>query len=107
MDFQGSLCVLRRIFGRDDPSFAFPASMLASVAFKKYPDTTVALYVMWKAAQVTLTPLPKAHHFKWAIADHLQHRDPKGPGAKSARLSRVSLLSEHWNLVPCRLVRAH
>ncbi|KAH1008900.1 transmembrane protein 135 [Dendroctonus ponderosae] len=51
--FRGSLCVLRRIFGRDDPAFAFPASMLASVAFKKYPDTTVALYVMWKAAQIT------------------------------------------------------
>ncbi|ERL90703.1 hypothetical protein D910_08050 [Dendroctonus ponderosae] len=45
--FRGSLCVLRRIFGRDDPAFAFPASMLASVAFKKYPDTTVALYITY------------------------------------------------------------
>lgn len=51
--FRGSLCVLRRIFGRDDPAFAFPASLLAAISFKKYPDTTVALYVMWKAAQIT------------------------------------------------------
>ncbi|CAG9761508.1 unnamed protein product [Ceutorhynchus assimilis] len=51
--FRGSLCILRRIFGKDHPSYAFPASLLASLAFKKYPDTTVGLYVMWKAAQIT------------------------------------------------------
>ncbi|XP_066156994.1 transmembrane protein 135-like isoform X1 [Euwallacea fornicatus] len=51
--FRGSLCILRRIFGKDNASFAFPASFLAGLAFKKYPDTTVALYVMWKAAQIT------------------------------------------------------
>ncbi|XP_050295670.1 transmembrane protein 135-like [Anthonomus grandis grandis] len=51
--FRGVLCTLRRIFGKDDPVFAFPASLLASVAFKKYPDTTVALYVAWKSAQIT------------------------------------------------------
>ncbi|XP_076272486.1 transmembrane protein 135-like isoform X1 [Rhynchophorus ferrugineus] len=51
--FRGSLCVMRRIFGMDDPFMAFPASLIASLAFKKYPDTTVALYVMWKAAQIT------------------------------------------------------
>lgn len=51
--FRGSLCVLRRICGKDHPIFAFPASLLAGLAFKRYPDTTVALYVMWKAAQIT------------------------------------------------------
>ncbi|KAL1517740.1 hypothetical protein ABEB36_001471 [Hypothenemus hampei] len=51
--FRGSLCILRRIFGKDDATFAFPASLLAALAFKKYPDTTVALYILWKAAQIT------------------------------------------------------
>ncbi|XP_004518189.1 transmembrane protein 135 [Ceratitis capitata] len=45
-------CTLRHSFGRDDPRFAIPAGLLASVAFTKYPDVTVALYVMWKALQI-------------------------------------------------------
>lgn len=52
---QAVLCLLRWITGKNEPSHAIPAGLLAGVAFVKYPDTTVALYVMWKAAQVTTT----------------------------------------------------
>ncbi|KAJ8924714.1 hypothetical protein NQ315_000866 [Exocentrus adspersus] len=51
--FRASLCILRRIRGKDSPSHALPAGLLAGLAFTRYPDTTVALYVMWKAAQIT------------------------------------------------------
>lgn len=50
--FQASMCILRRTTGKDRPSHAFPAGLLAGIAFVRYPDTTVSLYVMWKAAQV-------------------------------------------------------
>ncbi|XP_017494604.1 PREDICTED: transmembrane protein 135-like, partial [Rhagoletis zephyria] len=49
--YKGVSCTLRHSFGRDDPRFAIPAGLLASTAFTKYPDVTVALYVMWKALQ--------------------------------------------------------
>lgn len=52
MEFQGINCVLRRTTGKDSPYHAIPAGLLAGLAFKQYPDTTVALYVMWKTAQV-------------------------------------------------------
>ncbi|KAJ8948984.1 hypothetical protein NQ318_023008 [Aromia moschata] len=48
-----SLCILRRLTGKDNPSHAIPAGLIAGIAFTRYPDTTVALYVMWKAAQIT------------------------------------------------------
>ncbi|XP_060535730.1 transmembrane protein 135-like isoform X2 [Cylas formicarius] len=51
--FRGALCALRRLYGEDRPWYAVPAGLLAAFAFKRYPDTTVALYVMWKAAQIT------------------------------------------------------
>ncbi|KAJ8968444.1 hypothetical protein NQ314_002303 [Rhamnusium bicolor] len=51
--FRASLCILRRLTGKDNPSHALPAGLLAGIAFTRYPDTTVALYVMWKAAQIT------------------------------------------------------
>nr|XP_036232695.1 transmembrane protein 135-like [Bactrocera oleae] len=50
--YKGVSCTLRHSFGRDDPLFAIPAGLLASVSFTKYPDVTVALYVMWKALQI-------------------------------------------------------
>lgn len=50
--YKGISCTLRHSFGRDDPRFAIPAGLLASVSFTKYPDVTVALYVMWKALQI-------------------------------------------------------
>ncbi|KAF2898931.1 hypothetical protein ILUMI_07245 [Ignelater luminosus] len=51
--FRGLSCVLRRATGRDSPYYAIPAGLLAGIAFKQYPDTTVALYVLWKMAQIT------------------------------------------------------
>ncbi|XP_011192507.2 transmembrane protein 135 [Zeugodacus cucurbitae] len=50
--YKSASCILRHSFGRDDPRFAIPAALLASVSFTKYPDVTVALYVMWKALQI-------------------------------------------------------
>lgn len=44
--------MLRRITGIDSDLYAIPAGLLAGTAFTKYPDNTVAMYVMWKAAQV-------------------------------------------------------
>lgn len=49
------MCTLRRITGKDAASHAVPAGLIAGLAFRKYPDTTVALYVLWKAAQITYT----------------------------------------------------
>ena len=50
--FQLVSCALRRFYGYDSQYHAIPAGMIASVSFVMYPDTTVALYVMWKALQV-------------------------------------------------------
>lgn len=50
--FQLTSCSLRHITGKDDPLHAIPSAFLASIAFSSYPDTTVALYVFWKALQV-------------------------------------------------------
>lgn len=50
---QSMSCLLRHSFNRDDAVFAIPAGLVASVAFTQYPDNTVALYVMWKAIQVS------------------------------------------------------
>lgn len=41
----------------DKPSYSIPAAMLASVAFLSYPDKTAALYIMWKAMQITYNML--------------------------------------------------
>lgn len=51
---QLSSCSLRHIFGKDDPMYAIPSAFLASIAFASYPDTTIALYVFWKALQVKI-----------------------------------------------------
>ncbi|XP_013107337.2 transmembrane protein 135 [Stomoxys calcitrans] len=45
-------CGLRHSFNRDDPRFAIPAGLIGSLSFFYYPDTTVALYVMWKTLQI-------------------------------------------------------
>lgn len=45
--------MLRRIDGKDCPYHAVPAGLIAGIAFLQYPDTTVALYVLWKTAQIT------------------------------------------------------
>lgn len=46
-------CFLRHCLNRDDALIALPAGLVASAAFTQYPDNTVALYVMWKAIQVS------------------------------------------------------
>ncbi|XP_055384386.1 transmembrane protein 135-like [Condylostylus longicornis] len=51
--YKASSCSLRHLFGKDDPLFALPAGLISSVAFTKYPDVTIALYVMWKMLQIT------------------------------------------------------
>lgn len=53
LSLQLTSCSLRHIFGNDDPLYSVPAAFLASIAFANYPDTTVALYVFWKALQVS------------------------------------------------------
>lgn len=51
--FRALSCLFRRITGKDSPYHAIPAGLIAGTAFMQYPDTTVALYVMWKMAQIT------------------------------------------------------
>lgn len=51
--FQGCSCSLRHLTGRDDTRYAIPCALVASTAFFSYPDTTVALYAMWKMLQIT------------------------------------------------------
>lgn len=46
-------CLLRHSFNQDHAVFSVPAGLVASLAFTQYPDNTVALYVMWKAIQVS------------------------------------------------------
>ncbi|XP_029166358.1 transmembrane protein 135-like [Nylanderia fulva] len=45
-------CLLRRVFHKDSHTFAIPAGLVASITFMAYPNTTVALYFMWKALQL-------------------------------------------------------
>jgi hypothetical protein len=45
-------CMLRRIFHKDLHIYAIPAGLIASVTFMAYPNTTVALYFMWKMLQL-------------------------------------------------------
>lgn len=71
--FRLSSCSLRHIFGNDDPLYGVPAAFLASIAFASYPDTTVALYVFWKALQISYNIgidagyLPKVPHFTFIL----------------------------------------
>lgn len=51
--FRGTSCLMRHITGIDDPIHAVPAGLVASVAFTQYPDTTIALYIMWKTLQIS------------------------------------------------------
>ncbi|KAK5640183.1 hypothetical protein RI129_010994 [Pyrocoelia pectoralis] len=51
--FRGICCILRQVTGTDSAYYAIPAALIAGIAFKQYPDTTVALYVLWKMAQIS------------------------------------------------------
>lgn len=44
--------MMRHLTNQDSPLHAIPAGLIASTAFSNYPDTTVALYIMWKMLQV-------------------------------------------------------
>ncbi|XP_034937145.1 transmembrane protein 135-like [Chelonus insularis] len=46
-------CLLRRTFNKNSKMHAIPAGLLASVAFLMFPNNTIALYVMWKALQLS------------------------------------------------------
>ncbi|XP_036145381.1 transmembrane protein 135 isoform X2 [Monomorium pharaonis] len=45
-------CILRRIFHQDSHIYAIPAGLIASVTFMAYPNSTIALYFMWKTLQL-------------------------------------------------------
>ncbi|KAH8310445.1 hypothetical protein KR044_001373 [Drosophila immigrans] len=45
-------CGLRHVCGYDSAFFAIPAGLLGSIGLLKFPDITVALYVMWKTLQL-------------------------------------------------------
>lgn len=66
-------CTLRHATDKDDASYAIPAGLIASVAFASYPDTTVSLYVMWKALQfsynlgIEANLLPEVPYFTYFL----------------------------------------
>jgi hypothetical protein len=41
------------VTGRDSPAFAIPAALIASTAHAASMDVTIALYIMWKALQIS------------------------------------------------------
>ncbi|KYM99817.1 hypothetical protein ALC62_09435 [Cyphomyrmex costatus] len=45
-------CMLRRTLHKDSHIYAIPAGLIASVTFMAYPNTTIALYFMWKTLQL-------------------------------------------------------
>lgn len=63
-------CLLRRIFHKDSHTYAIPAGLVASITFMAYPNTTVALYFMWKALQLLwndATENGKVPEVKWFV----------------------------------------
>lgn len=51
--FRAASCSLRWMTGKDDQYHALAAGLLAATAFTQYSDSTISLYVMWKALQIT------------------------------------------------------
>lgn len=62
---------MRKATGKDSPYHAIPAGIIAGMAFQQYPDTTVALYVMWKMAQVKRYLIQFQYHLIKLILDNL------------------------------------
>ncbi|XP_068155686.1 transmembrane protein 135-like [Drosophila tropicalis] len=62
-------CSLRHGCGYDSATFAIPAGLLGSIGLLRFPNTTIALYAMWKALQLFYTwgieegVLPEVPHF--------------------------------------------
>lgn len=53
------MCTLRHLTKKDKPSFAIPATLLASASFISYPDNSAALYIMWKSLQISYNLLER------------------------------------------------
>ncbi|XP_058793116.1 transmembrane protein 135-like [Phymastichus coffea] len=63
-------CSLRRINNKDSPNYAVIAGLIASTFFAMYPDNTIALYIAWKALQLTWNKgveLGKVPEVKWFV----------------------------------------
>ncbi|BFF89834.1 transmembrane protein 135-like [Drosophila madeirensis] len=53
-------CGLRHTCGHDNALFAIPAGLIGSIGLLRFPNTTVAMYLMWKALQLL---------YNWGIAE--------------------------------------
>ncbi|KAH8362235.1 hypothetical protein KR200_001386 [Drosophila serrata] len=58
--FKTTSCGLRHSCGYDNALFAIPAGLLGSIGFLRFPNTTVALYLMWKSLQLL---------YNWGVAE--------------------------------------
>ena len=50
-------CSLRRLLQKDSSSLAVPAALISGLTFMFYNNTTIALYFMWKALQLSWNDL--------------------------------------------------
>ncbi|XP_017031319.1 transmembrane protein 135 [Drosophila kikkawai] len=58
--FKTTSCGLRHSCGYDSALFAIPAGLLGSIGLLNFPNTTVALYLMWKSLQLL---------YNWGVAE--------------------------------------
>nr|XP_016925502.2 transmembrane protein 135-like [Drosophila suzukii] len=58
--FKSTSCGLRHTFGYDNALFAIPAGLIGSIGFLRFPNTTVACYLMWKSLHL---------FYNWGIAE--------------------------------------
>ncbi|EDW96527.1 transmembrane protein 135 [Drosophila yakuba] len=58
--FKSTSCGLRHSFGFDNALFAIPAGLIGSIGFLRFPNTTVACYLMWKSLHLL---------YNWGIAE--------------------------------------
>ncbi|KAH8306239.1 hypothetical protein KR018_004952 [Drosophila ironensis] len=67
--FKSTSCGLRHTCGYDSALFAIPASLIGSIGFLRFPNTTVSMYLMWKSLQLLYNwgieegKLPEVPHF--------------------------------------------
>ncbi|KAJ8668706.1 hypothetical protein QAD02_010369 [Eretmocerus hayati] len=68
--YQLASCILRRMRDQDSSEHAIVASFVASTSFVMYPDNTIALYIMWKALQISWNhgvETKKVPEIKWFV----------------------------------------
>ncbi|XP_017058552.1 transmembrane protein 135 [Drosophila ficusphila] len=58
--FKTTSCGLRHTLGYDNALFAIPAGLLGSIGFLRFPNTTVACYLMWKSLHLL---------YNWGISE--------------------------------------